>query len=145
MKSGRRYSKEECNEFIEDVISQLCTHASEMFETTLDSNNQMANLLGPVVETRTSNPAAAPCNSGATRTALPITQGTRRGGRGSIGRGRSGGWTDLMASQDIVLVIEDTPKNRCMVAGATNLTAYQPPVLPRLQNPSRKTADYSWE
>ena len=84
-KSGKRYSIEECNEMIDDVISELCDFACETCEASTDAMNELANLLPPAAET--------PRNSGAAGTAMTTTRSIR-GGRGSRG-GRAGGRTVL--------------------------------------------------
>ena len=84
-KSGKRYSIEECNDMIDDVISELCDFACETCEASMDATNELANLLTPAAET--------PRNSGAAGTALTATRSIR-GGRGSRG-GRAGGRTVL--------------------------------------------------
>ena len=84
-KSGKRYSIEECNEMIDDVISELCDFACETCEANMDATNELANLLTPTAET--------PRNSGAVGTTMTATRSIR-GGRGSRG-GRAGGRTIL--------------------------------------------------
>ena len=91
-KSGKRYSIEECNEMIDDVISELCDFACETCEANLDATNELANLQTPTAET--------PRNSGAVGTAMTATRSIR-GGRGSRG-GRAGGRTVLAVTGGII-------------------------------------------